>query len=137
MNWAFDYIQKEKVLRMTTSGAINDAGENQRAMSEGLAEANRCGTTKFLVDNRRLTKVLQPGDIYYLPEIFKTIGLTRQHQVAIVLLPSAMENVDWDFYQMRLANTGYSHRLFTDVDSALGWLAEQSAQETKEHIPTS
>ena len=125
MNWEIKYMQKEGVVYIKTSGTLTDVNENKKMISEALAEAEKHGATKALLDDRDLTLKVGTVDIYYMPEAFENLGVTREYKVAMVLADAAKDDEGFKFYETRAANLGYNHRLFTDPDTALDWLTER------------
>ena len=126
MNWEIDYMQEEEVIYIRTSGTLTDLDENKRMISDGLAEGKKHGVTRFLIDDRDLTLKVGVVDIYYLPEVYLNLGVAREYKVAIVLAVATKNEEEFKFYEIRAANLGYSHRLFTDPNTALDWLTDKS-----------
>jgi hypothetical protein len=121
MSWTIDYLAEAQVVRVKTSGTM-DLDQIKQMMVDGLAEGARRGTSRFLVDHRDMTPVLQMADIYRLPDVSLAVGVDRRFQVAIVFSPDSESWQDFEFYEIRAHNFGYDHRLFTTPEAALHWL---------------
>ena len=121
MSWTIDYLAEPGVVSIKTSGRMN-LEQLEQMIREGLAEAERHGATKFLVDHRDMTPDLPTADIYRLPEISLAAGVQRSFQVALVYSPEAARGKDFEFYEVRAHNFGYDHALFTTPQAALQWL---------------
>jgi hypothetical protein len=124
VNWEIEYMQQEGIVCIKTAGNLDDVGQNQMMISEGLAEATKHEATKILLDDRDLTLNIGITDLYYLPNAFEKLGVDRKYKVAIVIRTGSIKDEHWKFYENRAANMGYSHRLFTGPDAALDWLTE-------------
>ena len=125
MNWEIEYMEQEGVICIRTTGTLTDVRQNQRMISDGLAEGVKHGATRFLIDDRDLTLKVGTLDIYYMPEAFDNLGVSREYKVAIVLAVATEDVKAFKFYETRAANVGYRHRLFTDLNVALDWLADR------------
>jgi hypothetical protein len=124
MNWEIEYMQQEGVVCVRAAGSLTDVRQNQMMISDILAEAKKHGATKFLIDDRNMTLEIGTVDIYYMPEAFDNLGVSRAYKVAIVFSVASKKDEDFKFYQVRAANLGYKHRLVTDPDAALDWLTD-------------
>ena len=124
MHWEVNFMEKEGVVNIRTSGILTDLSENQRMISDVLAEAEKHGVTKILIDDRDLTLKVDLVDIYYLPKEYDSYKSSRSYKVAIVFAVANNTNSEnkFKFYETRVANMGYNHRLFTDLNAALDWL---------------
>jgi hypothetical protein len=124
MNWEIEYLHEEGVLAVKTSGTLANVDENQKLIAEVLAVLKKYDVTKCLIDDRDLTLKLKTMDIYNLPELISKLGVSRTYRVALVVAESARDNEGFEFYETRAYNLGYKHRLFTDIEAALGWLSQ-------------
>jgi hypothetical protein len=124
MNWEIEYLHEEGVLAVKTSGTLANVDENQKLIAEVLAALKKYDVTKCLIDDRDLTLKLKTMDIYNLPELISKLGVSRTYRVALVVAESAQDNEGFEFYETRAYNLGYKHRLFTDIEAALGWLSQ-------------
>ena len=128
MHWAVYYMGKREVIYIRTRGALTDLYENRRMISEGLAEGEKHGVTKFLIDDRDLTLGIGIADIYYLPGGYGNLGVSRNCKVAIVWDVAMNNEEKFKFYETCAVNLGYRHRLFKDFNAALDWLTDCEIQ---------
>ena len=125
MNWEIEYMQQEGVVFIKTEGTLSDVRQNQRMISDALAEAEKHSATRCLIDDRELTLEIGVPELYYLPEAYDNLGVPRKYKVAIVIELATKDKIDFEFYETRAANLGYNHRLFKDINTALDWLTDQ------------
>jgi len=121
MPWTIEFLDAEQVILVTTSGSMDLDGLKRLAV-ESLAESNRRGASRFLLDHRKMTPAVDAVEIYNLPNINESLGVTRQHRIAIVYDPASSDVANFQFYEDRAYNVGFDHRLFTDIDKAMKWL---------------
>jgi hypothetical protein len=129
MNWEIEYLQQEGVVYVRTWGTLTDVHANQMMIAEAVAEAEKHGATKCLIDDRDLTLEIGIVDLYYLPEAFSDLGVRHEYKVAIVFPVGSLKEENFKFYETRAANLGYTHRLFSDPDAALDWLTGGAIKE--------
>lgn len=124
MEWEVTYWPEGHVVCVKTAGSMTLADLKQMAI-DVLAEAAARNTLKILADHRLVRHEIPVVDIYRLPDVFRELGWGPTHTVATVFAPEAGQGVDFTFFDNRAYNTGMSHRLFTDVETARAWLCEQ------------
>lgn len=121
MPWKVDYTQKDGVVTVTTSGPM-DVASIERMVVDMLGVGGGFGAIRYLLDHRQMTPEMSALHIYDLPEVVKKAGLTHNIRLAMVYDPDSARKTDFEFYETRAYNLGFEHRLFTDVQAALGWL---------------
>ena len=124
MKWLIDYLPKEAVVRVTTSGPMS-LEENVAFIADALAVARPHGATRFLVDHRDMTTAMSIEELFDLPVTNARMGVDPTMRAAVVYSPDSPSRDDFFFYDARNRGKGIrSIRLFTDVEHAMDWLAE-------------
>ena len=121
MSWEIDYLREQEVVRVKTSGTIT-LELFKRMVTDALTEAVKHGATRFLIDHRAMTPDIGFFDIYNLPETNFSLGVSRVY-TAIVYSATSEKSGDFELYAVRARHHGYNHRLFTEPEAALEWLA--------------
>lgn len=127
--WTMEHLPQLHIIRVVTRGRITlprllDLGR------ELLALAQQVGTTRALVDHRLASPEIGTLDIYEMPESISRIGGSRVHRIAVVFDMNSTRSADITFYENRMANSGFSHRVFADPEKALAWLAEAAPKSS-------
>jgi hypothetical protein len=125
MSWVIDYLPELGVLRIKTSGTM-DLEQLTQMAHEGLAAGLARGATSFLVDHRDMTTALSTEDVFDLPRLNAEMGIGKTMRVAIVYSTDSPSRDDFFFYDVRNLSKGVRNiRLFTDLQHAIDWLAEE------------
>jgi hypothetical protein len=132
--WRIDYTSKKSVVRVRAVGKIT-ADTLEVIICEAVAFAATQGSSSFLLDIRHATCAISTVGIYNLPQAISFIGLSRARRVAILASPSAPNVHDAEFYEIRAGNTGFAHRLFSDAEAALAWLAPTPCESQSASSP--
>jgi hypothetical protein len=120
VEWTIDFLEEERVVKATTSGAITFTGS--LALAGAISARLRAeSAAKFLVDHRAAKVALSVGELYFLVADAEKAGIIRAYTGAIVLPSEAMAN--YQFFETRSANIGFVRRAFADIKAALEWLS--------------
>ena len=69
-------------------------------------------------------------DVYQLPDIYASRGISRRQVRAAVVTPKDGYKRDlYEFYEDVCRNRGYFVKIFDDVDTALAWLKAETMQD--------
>jgi hypothetical protein len=118
MAWEHKFLADLEILSVDVTGRVDrDLWEQQ--VSDSVREAVTASCFKFLVDYRRAEMKLHLIDLYERPAVYMESGMPRWARIAL-MLPSAGR--DPEFIETVTANHGYSVRVFTDTEEAIGWL---------------
>lgn len=123
LTWSIEYLPDEQLVRVVTRGVITLPSVLEMGR-EVIAACAARGTLRALVDHRLASPEIATMDIYEMPQQIARIGGSPVHRVAIVFDMTTTRAADIVFYENRMANSGFSHRVFTDPDRALAWLQE-------------
>ena len=121
MPWEIETWQNEKLIYLKASGSMSLDSIKQMC-SETIAEANKQGLTKYLVDFRDMVPDIEIINIYSLPEILEELGDNRLSKTAMVFSQDSKEKEKFSFFQTVSFNRGFNVRLFTKIDEARKWL---------------
>jgi hypothetical protein len=121
MEWQIDYSPDDGVVRLTTSGDMTQADILTMARA-GLAEVERRGARRVLVDHRKVTLALKVSEIYHLPLKLLDEGLARDLKVATVYSVDSPRKKDFEFYENVCFNLGLKQVTFVDPEAAMRWL---------------
>lgn len=126
MSWTIEYLPEFEQLRITTSGVLT-MEKFRRLGEESLAAARQFRCHRLLVDHRNMTPEVSAADIHELPAIYAAMGLGSQYRIATLLAEGAARMDDFDFFEAVSWNRGaHNFRQFTDLTSALRWLADEA-----------
>lgn len=128
MSWTIDYLRDDGVIRVKTNGEMT-LELLVRMTADAIAAANKAGVNKFLIDHREMVPAVDTIQIYNLPAIMRDVGMNRQHQAAIVFPADSERGGDFRFYEDRIRNLGFNHRVFTDPEVAFEWLKSPGISE--------
>jgi len=116
------YLEKPRVVKITTHGLLT-TGANSRLVAAGLAASRQYGTDAILVDHRDIEIGMDFVNVYDLPEHNRLLGVGPQLRVALLYSPSEQMSKIFRFYENCSVFRDFQHRVFTNEDEALDWLA--------------
>ena len=119
--WSIRPMEEEAAVCVTTDGIMDAPGINAMA-ADMLAAGQRLGFDKYLLDHRRMQPDVSTAAIYQMPKRLEAVGLTRRLMIALVYDPQATRREDFEFFETVALNQGFTVKLFTDREEALGWL---------------
>lgn len=126
MQWVIDFMPDTAVVRITTDGPMT-LEENLAFIAEALAVAKPHGASRFLVDHRKMTTALKTEELFDLPVTNARMGVDSTMRAAVLYAPDSPSRDDFFFYDARNRSKGIrSIRLFTDLQLAMEWLAEET-----------
>jgi hypothetical protein len=121
-SYTIDYLEEMLAVRVVTAGRFERA-DHEAFVVAALAEAERRGSRKFLVDDREMDHGFHFVDLYQWPRELKRMGLTAGMRVAIVFAADGAQAHDFRFFEDVSFNHGLPLlRVFTDYDEAQDWL---------------
>ena len=121
MEWKIDYLEKDGIVLVTTSG-IATWDESRKLTEEAIELGRSRGSSRFIVDNRNLESTLPTLQVDKLPEMFKQAGLTSEDRMALVYESSSPLKNTHKFFRDVAFLASLQVRLFTDIDEAIAWL---------------
>lgn len=121
MTWQVDYLAEQQVVAATVSARVG-IQEITAMVAQSLAVAAGRATGAILIDARQMKLDAQTTELYRLPEIVETLGLTRSHRVAVVIADNAEQMDSFLFVETVFFNRGFPVRLFREVTAGLKWL---------------
>ncbi|MFI5250807.1 MAG: hypothetical protein ACHQQQ_00120 [Bacteroidota bacterium] len=118
MSWTFSYSVDSTVVIVETHGEYSALGGEQmvRELQEQL---DKFGCTRALVDHRDADITFKFMDIFDRPNLYNSIGLTRNTKVALVFRELKS---DYTFFETVCVNRGYKWKVFISYDLAMKWL---------------
>lgn len=125
MSWDISVVKEEGIIYAVASGEIT-MGLALQMTAEGLKLAIKHRITLFLVDLRTSTSDISTVQIYRLPTILETLGLSRDRRIALVIPSDPADPADYRFYQTVSKNRGFMIGLFEEPDSARQWLLTET-----------
>lgn len=130
MQWRFEWMPGPRIACARTSGPVTYDGI-LAMVAEGMAFAQRHGARRILVDHSASEPGASTLEIYQLPPATESRGLTRDFRLAIVP-PNAQDSAaDFAFYENRAQNAGFRHRVFSKLNDAITWLAEETGSSSE------
>jgi hypothetical protein len=130
MEWANDYIEKDCIVYMKTSGPADWEG-NRKMCEKALAVGRSNGSQRFLVDHRNLEHGLSTLQVDDLPRMLKQIGVAAQDKIALVFDPSSPISESFSFFRDSAFLESLQVRNFTDPDEAIAWLKSDSVRQAQ------
>ena len=124
MSWKIEYWPEQKLVYIKTSG-IMTLEMLRQLTKEALEVAQKYKANRYLGDHRDMLPAIESMGIYEMPRICGELGLPRTDRLAILFSAESAGNADFKFYEDSAINAGFSHRLFTNMNDALDWLAER------------
>ena len=121
MKWTIDYLEKDGIVYMKTSGPTNWE-ETIKMCEKALAVGRSNGSHRFLVDHRNLEHGLSTLQVDDLPGMLKQIGVAAQDKIALVFDPSSPISESFSFFRDSAFIESLQVRIFTDPDEAIAWL---------------
>jgi hypothetical protein len=130
MEWEIDYLEKDGIVRMKTSGPAT-FDHNKKMSEEALALARKNGSNRFLVDHRDLEHGLSTLQVDDMPKMLKQIGVTSEDRIAIVFDPTSPMSDAFSFFRNTSFLESLQVRNFTDPDEAIAWLKSDPPDESE------
>jgi hypothetical protein len=121
MEWTIDYLEKDGIVYMKTSGPA-DWDQNKKMSEKALTLGRKNGSHRFLVDHRKLEHGLSILQVDDLPKMLKQIGVASQDKVAIVFDPASPISNTFKFFRDASFLASLQLQIFTDKDEAIAWL---------------
>ena len=119
MEWTIDYLEKEGVVLIKTSGVIT-WDEHWKMCEEALHFARDHNAHKYLTDHLDLKPGLTIFQIDDMPQKFQEIGVGVEEKIAVVYDPANERN--FKFFQSVSKIASLNFQIFTDRDKAMAWL---------------
>jgi hypothetical protein len=119
--WTVEYLPRENAVHTTASGELTSVLVTQKA-GDSLQEAAEHGTDKFLGDDLDVQTRLTTLEIYQLPKLHESLGVTPKAKIAVVYSPGSPSARDFEFVETVAINRGFNVRLFATVEEARQWL---------------
>lgn len=126
MQWEMRFLSEHQVLEFVTSGDIT-VPDLEAMIVQGVAESQRRGSTRVLVDHRNAVNRMGTMQIYETPERERAAGVGGGDRVAFVVARDDASREDFHFYENRSVNAGNDRRVFVDRAAALAWLTGPAA----------
>jgi len=117
----FDILHENDVLRITLSGAIDDASAHQ-ITTEAISVAAAHDLTHFLYDLREAQLDMGITELYSLPRQFPA---SRTHRIAALIKKDDTNRDNWQFLENVERNMGIQMQLCTSEQEALAWLTRR------------
>ncbi len=121
MDWTIDYLEKEKVVCVKTSGLM-DWEQHRKFAEDVFPFAIRRGSHKVFIDFREMVPDFSTLEIDDLPKLLKEIGVGPEFRIAGLYDESSPHSGEFKFFR----NTSYIKsievRYFPDKDEAITWL---------------
>lgn len=126
MPYTFKIQKKDGYLLLTASGtieSIEDLESATRSMMKNTAEFN---CRRFLVDERGVSKTIDPHDITVFAES-RANDSENRFRVAVIYTPENMSKLRWmeTFFQ----NRSLAYRQFSSFRKAEQWLMSSNTQK--------
>ena len=123
MPWTLEFSDEDKTVKVVYEGTLA-ADELRAATHEILAAMLERKTTRALLDCYAAHMDVPVINVYQLPDLYESRGITR-HTRAAVVLPKDKYRLDiYEFYEDVCRNRGYNVKLFEDRAAAWEWLRE-------------
>jgi hypothetical protein len=124
VSWTIRHEPEGEIVWITTKG-VHTPEDVARMAREAVAEGDRLGWSRYLVDDREMTPDLRLLDVYKLPRLFEGWGLPAGARLAVVYWGASPRAEDWRFLETAAGNFGgVEVRVFADaVEEARAWLS--------------
>lgn len=123
MEWEFGVAGDGAILSATIKGSISLAAM-ALVWGELLYRAEVPGVRRFLLDFSGVAPGGDADDLAHLPPVIQELAAPADHRAAILHPAGHAIRVALARYERMAHGHGFQHRLFTDRDTALGWLIE-------------
>lgn len=123
MGWKIEYWPEHRLIYIKTSGIMTLEMLRQLTI-DAIEQGRKYKVNRYLGDHTDMLPAVESMGIYELPRICAELGLLRTDRLAILYSPLSGSQADFKFYEDSAINDGFAHRLFTDKNAALDWLAE-------------
>ena len=121
MEWTIDYLEKERIVSVKTSG-IMDWDEHKRFAEELYPFAEKHASHKILIDFRQMEPKFTILQIDDLPNMLREIGVGPGLKTASVYDPESPHAHEFKFFNNVATLLGIKVKQFVDPDEALNWL---------------
>ncbi|MFH1372120.1 MAG: hypothetical protein ABII09_12660 [Planctomycetota bacterium] len=121
MEWKIDYLEKDGIVSVKTSGPAN-WDQTRKMCEEALALGRSNGSHRFLVDHQQIEHGLTILQVDDLPGMFKQIGVTAEDKIAILFNPAPKMSEAFAFFRDTSFLASLQVRLFTETGEAIAWL---------------
>jgi hypothetical protein len=118
----FSYVPDDELIVITCRGRIT-FGEIEEATMQGCRLAAQYRVSRFLADARDTESSVGSHEIYDLPELYASAGISRSTMIAVVAQPDGKNFEDFRFFETVCRNNGYHYvETFNTVEDARAWL---------------
>ena len=115
------YLEKDKIVIAKISG--EPTWEQSKKLSESAVTlARKKGSTRFLVDNSKMSKTLSVLQVNMLPKLLKDAGLTSDDKIALLFDASSPLTDTHTFFRNTAFIESLNVRNFTDKKKTIAWL---------------
>jgi hypothetical protein len=127
MVWAIEYLPQYQVVIIKTHGDIL-YNELQGQFEEAVRMAQEADTDRFLFDDTDLHINVSTVDIYDIPKLLISAGVSRASRIAVVISPKDTGIENYRFLETVCQNQGFTVKVYTSLSRAYDWLTEQFSQ---------
>jgi hypothetical protein len=123
MAWGTEYVPDRATVVANGSGRLC-LKDVKRITEEAAHLLQENKASRLLVDCSDAILDMKVVDIFYLPECYKEIGMSRGTRIALILPKTRQPSGMYEFYETVCRNNGYMCSLFGSQQSAEQWLHE-------------
>ena len=121
MEWTIDYLEKDKIVCVKTSGLMTWE-EHKRFAEEVFPFAIKHNSHKVFIDFREMVPDFTVLQIDDLPKMLKGIGLGPDFRIAALYDESSPHSSEFKFFKNTSFLESIKVQYFSDKDEALAWL---------------
>jgi hypothetical protein len=121
MPWEVKYMETENIVVILNSGELGNEDFVAEA-NEGWRVMQKYQAFSCLVDDRNYNHPAKVTDLYYLPDLYESLGIEKKVKVALLFSLDNPVVGDFKFFETVCQNRGYNFRVFYDESEAKSWL---------------
>jgi hypothetical protein len=123
MGYDVQVVKVSEFLRSHVSGVV-DLDASRELLRKLVAAAARHRVHRVLLDGRDSRSNASTADIWSLANDLSSLGVSREHRVALLLQPPQADFDRGAFLELCATNRGFQLRAFHDFEQAFDWLTE-------------
>jgi hypothetical protein len=121
MKWTIDYLEKDKIVCVKTSGLM-DWDQHKKFCEEVFPFAIRHGSHKVFIDFRDMVPKFTVLQIDDLPKLLKEVGVGPEFRIAGLYDESSPHSSEFTFFKNASFLESIKVQYFTEKDEAIAWL---------------
>jgi hypothetical protein len=124
MEWAFDYLEKDRIVTAKITGLM-DWDSHEKFAQEMFAFASKNKSHKILIDFFEMTPNFTILQIDDMPKLMREIGFGPEFRIAALYNPSSPKSNEFTFFKNVASIMSLRVQQFSDKEKAIAWLKSQ------------